>query len=211
MARGRTKDEIVEAMRAALDRPGVDYNFSQPIKDRVEESISGHPRPGRRQDLRHRSGPHAPAAGPGEGHHRRDARRARRRHLPVGQRPAHRRGRDREAASRYGVSVRDVQDAIESGYGGKLATAMWEGSAGSGCASRRRSRTRAIRRRSGGWRSRRSTRGCSSRRWPGCTSTAGARRSTVSRGSGSSPSSATSRGATWAASSPRPRRVSPRP
>ena len=28
-------------MRAALDRPGVDYNFSQPIKDRVEESISG--------------------------------------------------------------------------------------------------------------------------------------------------------------------------
>ena len=22
-------------------RPGVDYNFSQPIKDRVEESISG--------------------------------------------------------------------------------------------------------------------------------------------------------------------------
>src|SRR6185436_5339222 len=37
----RTKDEIVEAMRATLDRPGVDYNFSQPIKDRVEESISG--------------------------------------------------------------------------------------------------------------------------------------------------------------------------
>ena len=29
-------------MRAELEkRPGVDYNFSQPIKDRVEESISG--------------------------------------------------------------------------------------------------------------------------------------------------------------------------
>ena len=28
-------------MRVALERPGVDYNFSQPIKDRVEESISG--------------------------------------------------------------------------------------------------------------------------------------------------------------------------
>ena len=29
-------------MRAKLEqRPGVDYNFSQPIKDRVEESISG--------------------------------------------------------------------------------------------------------------------------------------------------------------------------
>src|SRR4029078_8579340 len=27
----------------------------------------------------------------------------------------------------YGVSVRDVEDAIEGAYGGKLATQMWEG------------------------------------------------------------------------------------
>src|SRR5438874_57875 len=39
---GRKKEQIVEAMRTQLEkRPGVDYNFSQPIKDRVEESISG--------------------------------------------------------------------------------------------------------------------------------------------------------------------------
>src|SRR6185503_13801785 len=39
---GRTKRQIVDAMRADLERrPGVDYNFSQPIQDRVEESISG--------------------------------------------------------------------------------------------------------------------------------------------------------------------------
>ena len=39
---GRKKEQIVDAMRAELEkRPGVDYNFSQPIKDRVEESISG--------------------------------------------------------------------------------------------------------------------------------------------------------------------------
>src|SRR5262249_6081392 len=39
---GRTKQQIVDAMRKELEqRPGVDYNFSQPIKDRVEESISG--------------------------------------------------------------------------------------------------------------------------------------------------------------------------
>src|SRR4029079_3458272 len=39
---GRTKQQIVDAMRAELEkRPGVVYNFSQPIKDRVEESISG--------------------------------------------------------------------------------------------------------------------------------------------------------------------------
>ena len=36
------KEQIVDAMRAELEkRPGVVYNFSQPIKDRVEESISG--------------------------------------------------------------------------------------------------------------------------------------------------------------------------
>src|SRR5262249_47976218 len=39
---GRSKGEIVQAMRDELEkRPGVEYNFSQPIKDRVEESISG--------------------------------------------------------------------------------------------------------------------------------------------------------------------------
>src|SRR5450432_1583684 len=38
----RTKEQVVDAMRATLEkRPGVVYNFSQPIKDRVEESISG--------------------------------------------------------------------------------------------------------------------------------------------------------------------------
>src|SRR6266404_5465825 len=37
----RSKEQIVDAMRAALERPGIDLNFSQPIKDRVEESISG--------------------------------------------------------------------------------------------------------------------------------------------------------------------------
>ena len=40
--RGLKKDEIVDQMRVELEkRPGVVYNFSQPIKDRVEESISG--------------------------------------------------------------------------------------------------------------------------------------------------------------------------
>src|SRR5438105_8086187 len=39
---GRKKEQIVESMRAELEkRPGIEYNFSQPIKDRVEESISG--------------------------------------------------------------------------------------------------------------------------------------------------------------------------
>lgn len=40
--RGVDKDSLVEQMRAALTEiPGISYNFSQPIKDNVEESVSG--------------------------------------------------------------------------------------------------------------------------------------------------------------------------
>jgi cobalt-zinc-cadmium resistance protein CzcA len=125
---GRTKEQVVEEMRRELTkRPGVDYNFSQPIKDRVEESISGirgqivvkiygddlnvmHDkleqidsiltsiRGSRDVDIyRAGSAQHVVA----------DV--------------------DRGAASRLGVSVRDINDTVESAYGGKLATTMWEG------------------------------------------------------------------------------------
>jgi cobalt-zinc-cadmium resistance protein CzcA len=40
--RGWDKDRLIEAMRASLaEIPGVSYNFSQPIKDNVEEAVSG--------------------------------------------------------------------------------------------------------------------------------------------------------------------------
>ena len=39
---GMDKDRLVEAMRASLTEiPGVSFNFSQPIKDNVEEAVSG--------------------------------------------------------------------------------------------------------------------------------------------------------------------------
>ncbi|HEX4823683.1 MAG TPA: CusA/CzcA family heavy metal efflux RND transporter [Candidatus Polarisedimenticolaceae bacterium] len=39
---GVTKDKLIEEMRASLTEiPGVDFNFSQPIKDNVEEAITG--------------------------------------------------------------------------------------------------------------------------------------------------------------------------
>jgi cobalt-zinc-cadmium resistance protein CzcA len=39
---GLTKDRMVEAMRASLNEiPGVRFNLSQPIKDNVEEAVSG--------------------------------------------------------------------------------------------------------------------------------------------------------------------------
>ena len=40
--KGAEKEAIVEAMRASVNEiPGVRFNFSQPIKDNVEESVSG--------------------------------------------------------------------------------------------------------------------------------------------------------------------------
>lgn len=39
---GRSKAELVDAMRAVLTQfPGIAFNFSQPIKDSVEEAVSG--------------------------------------------------------------------------------------------------------------------------------------------------------------------------
>lgn len=39
---GRTKEEVIDAMRAALEViPGVSFSFSQPIKDSIEEAVSG--------------------------------------------------------------------------------------------------------------------------------------------------------------------------
>jgi cobalt-zinc-cadmium resistance protein CzcA len=125
---GRKKDEIVDAMRAALEkRPGVVYNFSQPIKDRVEESISGIRGQivvkiyGEDLNLMHdkleevdrilssiRGGRDIEIYRAGSAQH-----------IVADM--------DREATSRYGVPVRDVEEVIETGYGGRVATSMWEG------------------------------------------------------------------------------------
>jgi len=125
---GRTKAQVVDAMRVELEkRPGVEYNFSQPIKDRVEEAISGIRGQivvkiyGEDLNLMH------------------DKLEEVRRILTStrGARDVeiYRAGTaqhivadvDRQAISRYGLQVQDVEDVIESGFGGKLATDMWEG------------------------------------------------------------------------------------
>jgi cobalt-zinc-cadmium resistance protein CzcA len=124
----RQKEEIVDAMRRELEkRPGVVYNFSQPIKDRVEESISGIRGQvvvkiyGEDLNLMHEKLEEVD-------------------HIITSIRGArdveiYRAGSaqhivadiDREATSRYGLGVREVEDTLESGYGGRVATSMWEG------------------------------------------------------------------------------------
>jgi len=123
----RSKEEIVESMRAALDRPGVDFNFSQPIKDRVEESISGI----RGQVVVKIYGEDLNRMHDKLGEIERILRSTRgARDVEI-----YRAGSaqhivadiDREAASRYGVRVQDIERTLETAYGGKLATAVWEG------------------------------------------------------------------------------------
>jgi cobalt-zinc-cadmium resistance protein CzcA len=125
---GRSKAQIVDMMRAELEkRPGIEFNFSQPIKDRVEESISGI----RGQIV-------VKVYGQDLGIMQEKLEEVRRildhtrgaRDVEV-----YRAGRanhvvadvDRDATARLGVPVRDVEDAIEGAFGGKLATQLWEG------------------------------------------------------------------------------------
>lgn len=125
---GRTKEQIVDAMREALGkRPGVVYNFSQPIKDRVEESISGIRGQivvklyGEDLNLMHDKLEEVKRVLSGV-RGSRDVeiyRAGSAQHIVA--------DIDREATARYGVPVREVEDVLESSYGGTLATSLWEG------------------------------------------------------------------------------------
>ncbi|HVU49921.1 MAG TPA: CusA/CzcA family heavy metal efflux RND transporter [Polyangia bacterium] len=125
---GRKKDEIVDAMRAVLEkRPGVVYNFSQPIKDRVEESISGIRGQivvkiyGDDLNLMHEKLEEVDRilSSMRGGRDIEIYRAGSAQHIVA--------DIDREATSRYGVPVRDVEDVLETGFGGRVATSMWEG------------------------------------------------------------------------------------
>jgi cobalt-zinc-cadmium resistance protein CzcA len=125
---GRSKRQIVDAMRVQLEqRPGVDYNFSQPIKDRVEESISGIRGQivvkiyGEDLNVMHEKLTEVDAVLT-KIRGARDVeiyRAGKAQHIVA--------DIDREATSRIGVQVRDVEETLESAFGGRLATALWEG------------------------------------------------------------------------------------
>jgi cobalt-zinc-cadmium resistance protein CzcA len=125
---GRSKAQIVDAMRARLtQRPGIEYNFSQPIKDRVEESISG---------IRGQIVVKVYGTDLGLMQDRLNEMKQVLEHVR-GARDieVYRAGTanhvvadvDRQKTSRLGASVRDVLDALEMAFGGKSATEIWEG------------------------------------------------------------------------------------
>jgi cobalt-zinc-cadmium resistance protein CzcA len=127
-ATSRNKEQLVEAMRTALEkRPGVSYNFSQPIKDRVEESISGIRGQivvkiyGEDLNLMHEKLEQIDGILTGiKGSRDVEVYRAgKAQHIVA--------DIDRDATSRVGLAVADVEGTIESAYGGTLATSLWEG------------------------------------------------------------------------------------
>ncbi len=126
--RGVTADDLVGDMRGRLSEiPGIEFNFSQPIKDNIEENISG------------MIGQIAiKLFGDDLGAMRRAADEIRdvlervpgvadlavvqsaelpQVHIVV----------DRGAIARYGLNIADVQDVVETAIGGKAATTLWEG------------------------------------------------------------------------------------
>jgi cobalt-zinc-cadmium resistance protein CzcA len=125
---GRKKEQVVDEMRKELEkRPGVVYNFSQPIKDRVEESISGIRGQivvkiyGEDLNLMHDKLEEVKRI-MNSTHGARDVeiyRAGSAQHVVA--------DIDREAASRYGAAVRDIEDTLETAYGGRLVTNVWEG------------------------------------------------------------------------------------
>jgi cobalt-zinc-cadmium resistance protein CzcA len=122
------KEALVEAMEARLARfPGIDWNFSQPIKDNVEEGISGIK--GQvavklfgddLSKLDELSEQVARAIGGVAGA-------ADLAVIQAGQLPQVQIAIDRQKIARYGIAVADVDEAIETALGGKAATQLWEG------------------------------------------------------------------------------------
>ena len=208
--RARTKEQVIDAMRAELEqRPGVDYNFSQPIKDRVEESISGIRGQivvkiyGDDLALMHEK------LERGRSDHQR-ARAARATSTSTAPAPRSTSSPTSIARRRRATACRCATSRTRSRA---RSAACWRPRVG-GRAAGRRAREDCRRRRG-----RPGAVGrlevpaeddarCRWRRWRTCTSTAAARRSTASRAGASWRSSATSKGATWAASSTRRRRAS---
>jgi heavy metal efflux system protein len=119
----RTKDELIAAMDDALNKlPGVDWNFSQPISDNVEEAVSGvkgelavklfgtdlKALEQKADEIQTAMAKIPGVADLGT--------------FQVRGQPNVNLVVDREAADRFGINVSDVQDAIETAVGGKAVS-----------------------------------------------------------------------------------------
>jgi cobalt-zinc-cadmium resistance protein CzcA len=124
----KDKDKLVEAMAAALaDIPGISTNFSQPIKDNVDEALAG---------VKGELG--IKLFGPDlfvlEAKAAEIAKVLRSIRGVVDLDSDHLVGQpqlqiivDRAAAARYGINVQDIQDVVEAATKGRIVTQVFEG------------------------------------------------------------------------------------
>jgi cobalt-zinc-cadmium resistance protein CzcA len=121
-------EELIDRMSRQLsEMPGIQYNFSMPIKDNVEESISGikgqiaiklfgddlHTLSEKAEEVRRVVAGVQGVADLAV--------------LSAGELPQLQIKVDRAKIARQGLNVADVEDAIETALGGKEATQLWEG------------------------------------------------------------------------------------
>lgn len=122
-------DGLVEKMNGALEEStlGIEFNFSMPIKDNVEESISGikgavalklfgddlDVLTAKAEEIRKALGEVPGVADLAV--------------LQAGTLPQVQVRFDRDRIARYGLSMAEVQEALETAVGGKQATELWEG------------------------------------------------------------------------------------
>jgi cobalt-zinc-cadmium resistance protein CzcA len=126
--KGVRKDQLIEEMRASLTAiPGVSYNFSQPIKDNVEEAASGvrgkvvlkifgTDLEKMRSSLTEAKAALANVRGVVDLELYRDS-----------MAPQLQIVLDRAALARAGIAVDDAQDVVETALAGKVATQLWQG------------------------------------------------------------------------------------
>lgn len=124
---GLDKEALIQAMRTSLaEIPGVRFNFSQPIKDNVEEAVSGvrgkvvlkifgSDLTKMRAALEEAKAVLKPVEGVADLDLYRDA-----------SIPQLRIRLDRGALARAGLSIEDAQQTIETALAGRVATTFWE-------------------------------------------------------------------------------------
>jgi len=125
---GYDKIRLIHEMRASLTEiPGIRYNFSQPMKDNIEEAVSGV-----------RGKVVLKIFGPDLGKMRATLERARDALKPVAgivdldlyrdaSTPQLQVRFDRQAIARAGISMEDAQRTLETALAGRVTTTMWEG------------------------------------------------------------------------------------
>jgi cobalt-zinc-cadmium resistance protein CzcA len=125
---GYDKTRLIDEMRAALTEvPGVRYNFSQPMRDNVEEAVSGvrgkvvlkvfgPDLAQMRSTLEHAKETLKSVAGIVDLDLYRDA-----------LKPQLQVIFDRQALARAGISMDDAQRTLETALAGRVAATMWEG------------------------------------------------------------------------------------